>query len=368
MRNEKRATNQLRVLIADDEPEVARVLHILVESLGHVVVGEAQDGLMAVDLVEQLRPDLVLMDLRMPRMNGLEAAKTISTRFPTPVVAVTGYLDPEPAEKASQAGIMAYLIKPVDRASLTTTIEVAYARFLQITDLASDLREKVKALEMSQAQLLQYAKDLKQSFDREQERSRQLHQAYLDTVKVLAVAVEARDPYTGDHIDRVTRLAVAVAQELGLNGDKLEEVEMGTILHDVGKIGVEDAILRKPTGLAPEEWQAMQAHPQIGARLLSEVDFLKPYVPYVLYHHERYDGKGYPHHLAGEQIPLEGRIVAVADAFDAMTSDRPYRPAMSVETAIQELQRGAGTHFDPTVVAAFGKVVSSLVKETGAAA
>lgn len=176
---------------------------------------------------------------------------------------------------------------------------------------------------------------------------RMLEQAYQDTLIVLANAIEMRDHYTVGHTWRVTNFSVEIAKELGWSEEKVKEVQMGGVLHDVGKIAVDDAILRKPGKLTDEEYAKMKVHPERGARLLEDVAFLHPLIPYCLYHHEHFNGRGYPFGLAGEAIPIEGRLVAVADTFDALTSNRPYRKGFAPEVAIEEIERGKGTQFDP---------------------
>ena len=176
---------------------------------------------------------------------------------------------------------------------------------------------------------------------------RMIEKAYQDTLIVLANAIELRDHYTVGHTWRVTNFTIEVAKELGWSEEKLKEVRMGGVLHDVGKIAVDDAILRKPDRLTEEEFEKIKIHPEKGAQLLADVDFLEPLIPYCLYHHERYDGKGYPHGLKGEEIPIEGRAVAVGDTFDAITSNRPYRKGLDPEKAIQIIEEGKGTQFDP---------------------
>lgn len=183
-----------------------------------------------------------------------------------------------------------------------------------------------------------------------------LKQAFLDTVRVIANAVEARDPYTAGHTGRVTHIAVEIARELGWSREQLEYLEIGALLHDIGKIGVADIILRKPKELTPDEYIAMQQHPIVGAQMLKGVSVLRPALPYILYHHERYDGTGYPFGLRGQEIPIEGRLLTVADTFDAMTSTRPYRQALSHEQALAEIMRHRGTQFDPEVVDALVRV------------
>jgi response regulator RpfG family c-di-GMP phosphodiesterase len=177
-----------------------------------------------------------------------------------------------------------------------------------------------------------------------------LQSSYLTAIKALANAIEARDIYTRGHTERVTILADLVASRLGWSEDKRAELKMGCTLHDIGKIGVPDAILNKPTRLTDEERANMEFHPQLGAKILEGIDYLSPAIPYVLYHHEKYDGTGYPHGLSGEDIPIEGRLLAAVDTYDAIVSDRPYRKGAPPEKAIRELRKFKGSQFDPMIV------------------
>lgn len=208
-------------------------------------------------------------------------------------------------------------------------------------------------LAATQAQLYAYAADLRRAIALERARRREVEQAYLDAVSVLAGAVEARDPYTGGHGARVSAYAVALAKVMGWSGDAIEDARLGGLLHDIGKLAVDDAILRKPGLLEELEWEQMRQHPQVGATILSRAPFLTRAAVYAHRHHERWDGGGYPDGMLGADIPVGGRLMAVADAFDAMTSDRPYRPAMDPEQAALEVARGAATHFDPEMATTF---------------
>lgn len=180
-----------------------------------------------------------------------------------------------------------------------------------------------------------------------------IQKVYLATIEVLATAIDAKDPYTQGHSARVTQYSIAVAEELSLSKKEVENVRIAGLLHDVGKIGIKDSIIRKPGRLTDEEYAIIKGHPSIGAKILRPVGFLADKVPGVLHHHEYYDGRGYPDHLVGEAIPLMGRIICVADAFDAMTTNRPYRKGLSVNTAVAELKKFSGKQFDPICVEAF---------------
>ncbi len=186
-----------------------------------------------------------------------------------------------------------------------------------------------------------------------------LKSAYFDTIKAIANSIEARDPYTRGHSDRVARIAKTIAEELNWDKNEIELIDWGGMLHDVGKIGVYDAILHKRGKLTTEERGIMELHPLIGAQIIEGISFLKPIIPYVLEHHERFDGKGYPQSFSGNGISIKGRLLSVADAFDAMISDRPYRKALKPEEAFKEILSGAGSQFDPEIVRGFEKVWAS---------
>jgi putative nucleotidyltransferase with HDIG domain len=186
-----------------------------------------------------------------------------------------------------------------------------------------------------------------------------LKSTYFDTIRAVTNSIEARDPYTRGHSERVGQIARTIAEELGWRKGDLELIDWGGMLHDVGKIGIPDAVLKKPGKLTNKEYEMIKSHPLIGAYIIKEISFLEPAVPFILEHHERFDGKGYPQGLVGENISIKGRLLAVADTFDAMTSDRPYRKGFDPEDALEEISRNANTQFDPEIVAAFERSWSS---------
>lgn len=183
---------------------------------------------------------------------------------------------------------------------------------------------------------------------------------YTDTLSALASALEAKDPYTQEHTNRIRELALALGEAMQVPAETRRALSLGAILHDVGKIGIADSILLKPAALTDDEWVVMRRHPIIGERMLRDIEFMRPALPIIRHHHERWDGKGYPDRLKGEEIPVGARIVAVCDSFDAMTTDRPYRKSMSVKAACDELLAHAGTQFDPTCVALAVQVISKM--------
>ena len=211
-------------------------------------------------------------------------------------------------------------------------------------------------------ELERYADELRRASEREHERALELRRSYEATVRALAGAVEARDAYTGKHAERVAAYGMALARECGLRVEE-PHVEFGFLLHDIGKVAISDAILHKPGSLTPPERDVMRTHPVIGDAIVSGIDFLAEARHVVRSHHERWDGTGYPDQLVGEEIPLAARVFAVADTFDALTSDRPYRAACSFETARAVIAAGAGTQFDPDVADAFAALDDELLLE-----
>lgn len=205
-------------------------------------------------------------------------------------------------------------------------------------------------------QLERYAADLRETFKQERARSQQLRRSYAATVRALSNAVEARDAYTGKHAERVTGYGIAIAHALGVPDSEIARLEFGFLLHDIGKVAIADAILYKPEALTDNERALMAQHPVIGADIVRGIDFLQEAATVIRSHHERWDGHGYPDGLAGEKIPLPARIFSVADVLDALTTDRPYRPASSLASAREVITREAGQQFDPDVVEAFNTI------------
>jgi ribonuclease P protein subunit RPR2 len=226
----------------------------------------------------------------------------------------------------------------------------------EVARLRAALAERDRQAADKERQLERYAADLRETFKQERARASELQRSYTATVRALANAVEARDAYTGKHAERVAAYGMAIARAAGVRVGEHPEIEFGFLLHDIGKVAVPDAILYKADALSPEERALVARHPVIGWEILRDVEFLGEAKAVVRSHHERWDGGGYPDGLAGEEIPLAARVFAVADALDALTTDRPYRPAASLEEARAAIAAGAGTQFDPAVVEALGRV------------
>jgi ribonuclease P protein subunit RPR2 len=240
---------------------------------------------------------------------------------------------------------------------------------IELTDEIARLRAELARRERdavdNELQLERYAADLRETFKEERARAQELTRSYTATVRALSNAVEARDAYTGKHAERVAAYGIEIARALGLPRPEAPELEFGFLLHDIGKLAIPDAILYKPGELTGEERALMARHPVIGAEIVGEIEFLSQAACVVRSHHERWDGSGYPDGLAGEEIPLAARVFAVADVLDAVTSDRPYRPASSLSEAREMISAEAGSHFDPQVVDAFNAIDDEKIKRIG---
>jgi len=232
----------------------------------------------------------------------------------------------------------------------------------EVAALRAELEDVRAEAAAKSRQLERYAADLRETFKAERAQRARLQDSYMATVRALSNAVEARDAYTGKHAERVAAFGLEIARAMGSSLADDPQTEFGFLLHDVGKVAVPDAILYKPEPLTAEERTLMARHPEIGAQILRDVEFLGEAKAVVRHHHERWDGTGYPDGLRGEAIPLAARVFAVADTLDALTTDRPYRPAVSLEQARITIAEGAGTQFDPAVVAAFARVGDEVIE------
>jgi cyclic di-GMP phosphodiesterase len=226
----------------------------------------------------------------------------------------------------------------------------------EIERLQAELARREREAADNELQLERYAADLRETFKEERARSQELTRSYRATVRALSNAVEARDAYTGKHAERVAAFGLEIARTLGLARLDAPEIEFGFLLHDIGKVAIPDAILYKPGPLTKEERQLMARHPTIGAEIVDGIEFLEEAAKVVRSHHERWDGTGYPDGLKGEEIPIAARVFSVADVFDALTTTRPYRPALTLAEARRMIVLGAGSQFDPGVVRAFNSI------------
>jgi putative two-component system response regulator len=323
----------MRCLVVDDEPRLRRVLVRLLEGEGFACA-EAGSGVEAVKELEREPVPLVISDLRMPEMDGVSLLREIITRWPeTAVIVVTAVAEVESAVACLQMGALDYVAKPFH-------LDEVRARVSQALDKRRLLIEN-----RSYQQRLE---------DRVQVQARRIEELFLEGVHALVYALEAKDAYTRGHSMRVANYSVAIARELELDRDLLDTIALGAELHDVGKIGVSESVLHKAGKLSDAEYRHIMEHTVIGARILGPLMRDAPgALSIVRSHHERLDGNGFPDGLRGDAIPLEARLVSVADAFDAMTSVRPYRPSLTVKQAMRELEEGTGVQFDAKIVAAF---------------
>jgi putative two-component system response regulator len=306
------------ILVVEDNDITRQGLKVVLETDGFSVI-TAVHGLDALEKMEGKRPDLILCDIAMPEMDGYAFFDSVRQRIEwvsIPFIFLTARGSHEDVFEGKKTGVEDYLIKPVDRKELLTTIHSRISRNQQVL-LA------------------------------------QLSHAYQSSLIMLANAIELRDEYTRGHIERVMEFAMAIGRQLDLTPASSSALKFGSILHDIGKIHIREEILRKVDPLDEDEWIEIKQHPIVGAELIKNVPYLAQAVPIVRYHHERWDGIGYPDGLAKGVIPLEARIVAVADSLDAMTTARIYRRARSAQTAYKEIVRLSGVWYDPVVVVAF---------------
>lgn len=330
-----------RVLIVDDEPEIRELLcDLLSFDYSCAAVPSAEEAL---ELLAGERFDLVISDITMSGMSGLEMIPHVVAISPeTVVLMISGMQTIESAIEALRLGAFDYIMKPFDLRQVEAAVKRALEHY--------ELREAKRRYENHLEELVeQRTVELDQAL-------LSLEDAYRSTLKALTAALETRDAETHGHSERVVTFSLRLGRELGLDKAQMTALEFGSLLHDIGKIGVPDAILRKPAKLDEAEWAKMREHPLHGQAILREIEFLAGASRVVAQHHERWDGAGYPLGLRGEEIDLNARIFAVADAFDAMISDRVYRRGRSYEAAAEELDTWSGRQFDPQVVAAFHRV------------
>ena len=326
-----------RILVVDDEANIRRLLERFLARLGHDVV-TAPAVPEALALLEGEPFDLVLTDLRMPGPSGLDLLAEVRARRPeTRTMLMSAHADMESASAAIEQRIDQLIVKPFELEDIRVRVANSLAR-------GSHERERQEEVRRLESQL----------------RAREADSARLivEGARSLAAAVEAKDPYTAGHARRVTTYAMVMAAAHG--EIDLQRFELAGSLHDVGKIGIPDAVLNKPGRLTAEEFAAVEKHPEIGVQILEPLIQDTLVLSVVRSHHERWDGKGYPQKLAGEQIPFAARILAVADTLDAMSSSRAYRKGLPWSTVVEEIRRCSGTQFDPAVVALFERTLSQL--------
>ncbi len=330
---------QNRILIADDQKMICAMLSKRLTLEGYSCV-TAHSGKDALGHFYRENFSLIISDIRMPEMDGLELLKHVKTAQPNMMfIIMTAYPEIQIAAEAIRSGATDFLIKPVDLELTVFSVRRALERKKMEEELESYHRNLEKLVEVRTENLRQACRTLKK--------------ANLDSVKVLAGAIDVKDPYTRGHSDRVRRMSLQIAASLGFTGERMEILEYGALLHDIGKIGIKDEILGKRGPLSPEEYQMIQEHTLIGVKIVEGIEFFEDKIPMIRNHHEHFDGTGYPDGLAGEGIPIEARIIAVPDAFDAMASLRPHREAMPLEHILLEMGKYQGKQFDPKILEIF---------------
>ena len=336
-----------RVLVVDDEEPVRRMIARMVTSGGEWDCETAADAAEARMLLARRGFSLVICDVNMPGESGTDLTRWIREHHPdVAVLMATGIDDPQLAQSVLELGAYGYLVKPFKRHEVQINVANALGR----RRLELENRDHRALLEQ-----------------RVEERTQELRRSREETIRRLSLAIEFRSRETGEHVERIGNGAAVIARRLRLNPGRCELIRLAAPLHDVGKIGISDEILLKPEPLTPAERKRMENHAEIGYRLLtgSGSDLLETAATIAWTHHERWDGIGYPRKLAGEAIPIEGRITAVMDVFDALTHDRVYRPAMTLDRALEIIRDGRKRHFDPGVVDAFLATLDELLALDG---
>jgi putative two-component system response regulator len=338
-----------RLLIVDDEAANRDLLEALVEESGHEPE-LARDGVDALAKIK-LDVDLVLLDVMMPGMDGFEVARRIRQDpdyGDVPIIMVTALTGKEDRLRAVEAGANDFIAKPIDK----TELRIRTASLLKMKEAQDLVKRHGKELEDT---VQRRTAALRQALAEMADAQRRTQEAHLDTLQRLVLAAEFKDDDTALHLQRMSRYAALLAQKLNLPPGEVELIRLASPMHDVGKIGIPEHILLKPGQFTAEEMERMKQHTHIGGRLLrgSASELLKAGEIIALTHHEKWDGSGYPNGLAGEAIPLWGRISAVADVFDALTSPRPYKPAFPNDQAVRMLEEGRAKHFDPALIDLF---------------
>ncbi len=351
------------VLCVDDDATILELFSDFIQTLGCDTL-RAEDGLTGLKLAREHLPDVILLDIMMPGLSGFEVCQKLKKDPRTrdiPVVMITALGEVEDRVKALEAGADDFLTKPVALPELKARVK----SLLEVKAYRDHLKKHKEELEK---EVERKTRELRRAFEALSEAHIRIKELSLEVIFRLARAAEYRDEHTGEHIQRMAHYSAIIARRLGLNEEAVESILYAAPLHDVGKIGIPDGVLLKPGPLSPKEWEIMKKHAEIGAEILrgTKSGFVKVGEIVALYHHERWDGRGYPYGLKGTQIPLAARIVAIADVFDALTSDRPYRKALSIEEAFKIIEEGIGTHFDPKIAEIFLEAREEIleIKET----
>lgn len=316
------------VLVVEDDDAGRALVQTLLEQSGYSILAAA-DGLSGLRLAREHEPDVIVLDVGLPGLNGLDLTRRLRQAAPTrtiPIILLTSHASIDDMARGLDAGADDFVAKPFQRVELLARIRSA-----------ARMRQAILGMESTRS-----------------------------VVAALAGAVAAKDPVTEHHCQRLAGLAARLGARLGLGTDEREALEYGAVLHDVGKIGIPEAILLKPGPLTPDEWTILRRHPDIGADICRPLGLSQALMPVIRHHHERWDGTGYPDRLRGDQIPLGARVIALVDAFDAMTHDRPYRAARSSADALQEIRSQCGRQFDPELTPLFEAEIALAPLDDGA--
>ncbi|MBK8821495.1 MAG: response regulator [Anaerolineales bacterium] len=317
------------ILIVDDDPAGRQTLESILDEQGYQLEF-AENGAQALQMIRQILPDVILLDVMMPGMDGFEVCRQVRSDpaiAEIPIIMLTALDDRRSFLNGLESGADDYLTKPYDRHELR-------ARLLGITRLNRYRKLQDDRTNIEQAHL-------------------QLLSAYDATIEGWSRAMDLRDKETEGHTQRVTQLSEQLAKIAGIRQDELIQIRRGSLLHDIGKLGVPDSILLTPNKLTDEEWEVMRKHPQYAYEMILPIEYLRPALDIPYCHHEKWDGTGYPRGLKGEEIPLSARIFAIVDVWDALTSDRPYRAAWDKQKTLQYINEQSGKHFDPHIVELF---------------
>lgn len=335
------------ILVVDDQPANVKLLQKSLELDGYSDIEVTTSPAQGLEMFQSRRHHLVLLDLNMPEIDGFQVMDGMRDIIDEdedflPVIVLTAQTDRESRLRALEAGARDYLTKPFDRTELGTRIR----NMLEVRLMHNQIRDQNKVLEQ-----------------RVRERTQEIEQTRLEIITRLGRAAEYRDNETGLHIIRMSKISMLLARAAGLDEKQCELILNASPMHDVGKIGIPDKILLKAGKLDPEEWETMKKHAEFGAEILSgnDSDLMLMAKQIALTHHEKWDGSGYPNGTAGEDIPVCGRIVALADVFDALTSERPYKKAWTVEEAIKFINDQKGLHFDPHLVDLFNENLKGIL-------
>ena len=341
------------VLVVDDEEGIRESIRMILSDEYEVL--SAPDGEMALKILKARDLDLVFLDIRMPGMDGMEFLRRAKGMKPDVEIIITAFASLDTAVEALRYGVMDYIEKPfrVDR-----IIELA-RKGVERRRKAQRIRAMLEEIEQFKGQMFPFLEEKAPSGVS----ARNIEEYIVQTLISFVRAIDIKDAYTKSHSLRVAYISRSIAIEIGLDRETVGEIAKAGLVHDIGKIGIDERILRKPGPLTPGEFEIMKRHPELGCRIIEPLSILRNAIPMVRGHHERYEGLGYPNGLRGDEIPLGARIISVADVYDAMRSDRSYRKAYSHSEAREYLKRAAGTHFDKWIVEVFLKIMDPLSEE-----